>query len=76
MLSRGRSAGPAPLPPTKAAACNQRVIRTTVGRFLQEVDYQSLPEERHILPTGKFPRVGQARKDPLVPRAAASAARK
>jgi precorrin-4 methylase len=53
----------------------QKVIRSTVGRFLHEVDYQNLPAERHILLVGKFLRVGQARKDFLVPRAPASEAR-
>jgi precorrin-4 methylase len=42
---------------------SQRVIRSTVGRFLQEVDYKNLPVERHILLVGKFLTVGQARKD-------------
>jgi precorrin-4/cobalt-precorrin-4 C11-methyltransferase len=41
----------------------QKVIQSTVGRFLQEVDYKNLPEERHILLVGKFLKVGQARKD-------------
>ena len=41
----------------------QKVIRSTVGRFLQEVDYKTLPVERHILLVGKFLKVGQARKD-------------
>jgi precorrin-4/cobalt-precorrin-4 C11-methyltransferase len=42
---------------------SQKVIRSTVGRFLQEVDYKTLPLERHILLVGKFLKVGQARKD-------------
>lgn len=42
---------------------NQQVIRSTVGRFLKEVDYKNLPAERHILLIGKFLKVGQARKD-------------
>jgi precorrin-4 methylase len=52
-----------------AVVCNagdrnsQKVIRSTVGRFLQEVDYKNLPVERHILLVGKFLKVGQARKD-------------
>ncbi|MBN2337241.1 MAG: hypothetical protein JXP48_01775 [Acidobacteria bacterium] len=41
----------------------QKVIRSTVGRFLDEVDYANLPDERHILLVGKFLEVGQARKD-------------
>lgn len=42
---------------------NQKVIRSTVGRFLDEIDYKNLPDERHILLVGKFLEVGQARKD-------------
>jgi precorrin-4 methylase len=42
---------------------SQKVIRSTVGRFLQEVDYRNLPAEKHILLVGKFLKVGQARKD-------------
>jgi precorrin-4 methylase len=42
---------------------SQKVINSTVGRFLQEVDYRNLPVERHILLVGKFLKVGQARKD-------------
>jgi len=45
----------------------QRVVRSTVGRFLQEVDYKKLPPERHMLFVGKFLTAGQARKDALVP---------
>jgi len=48
----------------------QTVIRSTVGRFLEEVDYRNLPPDRHMLLVGKFLRVGQARKDNLVPRPA------
>ena len=47
---------------------HQRVIRSTVGRFLQEVDYKGLPQDRHMLFVGKFLTAGQARKDALVPR--------
>jgi len=54
----------------------QKVIRSTVGRFLQEVDYKNLPAERHMLSVGKFLKVGQARKDFLVPNAAPPEARK
>lgn len=54
----------------------QKVIRSTVGRFLQEVDYKNLPAERHTLLVGKFLKVGQARKDFLVPSAAPAGARK
>lgn len=42
---------------------NQKVIHSTVGQFLKEVDYKNLPAERHILLVGKFLKVGQARKD-------------
>ncbi len=42
---------------------NQKIIRSTVGRFLQDVDYQKFPPERHILLVGKFLEVGQMRKD-------------
>jgi precorrin-4 methylase len=42
---------------------NQRVIRSSVGRFLQETDYKSFPAGRHTLLVGKFLKVGQMRKD-------------
>ena len=42
---------------------NQKVIRSTVGRFLQEVDYKNLPVDKHLLLVGKFLKVGQVRKD-------------
>jgi precorrin-4 methylase len=42
---------------------NQNVVRSTVARFLDEVNYQSLPVNRHILFVGNFLEVGQARKD-------------
>jgi precorrin-4/cobalt-precorrin-4 C11-methyltransferase len=54
----------------------QKVFRSTVGRFLEEVDYRSLPRERHMLFVGKFLNVGQARKDFLTPRAPAAEVRK
>ena len=54
----------------------QKVLRGTVGRFLDEVDYRGLPVERHMLFVGKFLTVGQARKDFLAPRAPAPDARK
>ncbi len=41
----------------------QRVIGSTVSRFLAEVDYRNLPVNRHILFVGKFLEAGQARKD-------------
>ena len=46
----------------------QRVVRSTVGRFLQDVNYKALPQDRHMLFVGKFLTAGQARKDALVPR--------
>jgi precorrin-4 methylase len=44
---------------------NQSIIRSTVGRFLQEVWFQNLPPEGHILLIGNFLKAGQARKDGL-----------
>ena len=41
----------------------QKVIRSTVARFLDEVRHRSLPPDRHILFVGKFLKVGQVRKD-------------
>lgn len=41
----------------------QKIIRSTVGKFLAEVDYKNLPVNRHILFVGKFLDAGQARKD-------------
>ncbi len=41
----------------------QRVIRSTMGRFLNELDYKSLPVDRHMLFVGKSLAVGQKRKD-------------
>lgn len=44
----------------------QKVLRSTVGRFLAEVDYRTLPPEAHMLLVGKFLEVGQARSDALL----------
>lgn len=44
----------------------QKVIISTVGRFLDEVNYRELPVEEHMLLVGKFLKVGQARKEGLV----------
>jgi precorrin-4 methylase len=58
-----------------AVVCNagdpdrQKVIRSTVGSFLDKVDFRSFPRGRDLLLVGKFLQVGQARKDFLVPRA-------
>lgn len=41
----------------------ERVIRSTVARFLNEIDYKGLPSNRHLLFIGKFLEVGQKRKD-------------
>ena len=41
----------------------QKVLRSTVGRFLKEIDHQNLPAEMHMLMVGKFLTVGQARKE-------------
>lgn len=54
---------------------HQKVIHSTVGRFLEDVDFRSLPSSRHMLMVGKFLKVGQARKDFLVPHARAAEAR-
>ena len=42
----------------------QKIIRSTVGRFLSHVKYKELPV--HTLLVGKFLTVGQGRKDALV----------
>ena len=39
----------------------QRIIRSTVGRFLAEVQYEKFPV--HMLMVGKFLTSGQARKN-------------
>lgn len=44
----------------------QKVLTSTIGRFLEEIKYQELPEEEHMLLVGKFLKVGQARKEGLV----------
>jgi precorrin-4/cobalt-precorrin-4 C11-methyltransferase len=44
----------------------QKVLHSTVGRFLTDVDYRSLPPEAHMLLVGKFLEVGQARSDALL----------
>jgi precorrin-4/cobalt-precorrin-4 C11-methyltransferase len=44
----------------------QQVVRSTVGRFLAEVDYKKLPVDSHTLMVGKFLEVGQARIDALL----------
>jgi precorrin-4/cobalt-precorrin-4 C11-methyltransferase len=44
----------------------QKVLRSTVGRFLTEVDYKNLPVDAHTVLVGKFLEVGQARRDALM----------
>jgi precorrin-4/cobalt-precorrin-4 C11-methyltransferase len=44
----------------------QQVVRSTVGRFLTEVDYKKLPDDAHTILVGKFLEVGQARYDALM----------
>lgn len=44
----------------------QKVLRSTVGRFLGEVDYKNLPPDAHTILVGKFLEVGQARRDALL----------
>ncbi|MFW5879028.1 MAG: SAM-dependent methyltransferase [Myxococcota bacterium] len=41
----------------------QAVVRSTVERFLEEVDWQGLSPNRHLLFVGKFLETGQFRKD-------------
>lgn len=41
----------------------ERVLSSTVGKFLSEIDYQALPVNRHLLFVGKFLTAGQKRKD-------------
>lgn len=43
----------------------QKVILSTVGRFLDDIKYQELPIEAHMLMVGKFLKAGQARKEGL-----------
>ncbi len=64
-----------------AVVCNagdqesQKVLRSTIARFLDEVKFTSLPVNRHILFVGKFLVVGQARKD-FTPRITTPSAQK
>lgn len=44
-------------------AANERILRSTVGEFLEQIDYRNLPVNRHMLFVGKFLEAGQARKD-------------
>jgi precorrin-4/cobalt-precorrin-4 C11-methyltransferase len=44
----------------------QKVVRSTVGKFLTEVDYKKLPADAHSILVGKFLEVGQARVDALM----------
>ena len=44
----------------------QKVVRSTVGKFLTEVNYKTLPADAHTVLVGKFLEVGQARSDALL----------
>jgi precorrin-4 methylase len=44
----------------------QQVVRSTVGRFLKDVNYKKLPADAHTILVGKFLEVGQARIDALL----------
>jgi precorrin-4/cobalt-precorrin-4 C11-methyltransferase len=44
----------------------QKVVKSTVGKFLTEVDYKKLPADAHTVLVGKFLEVGQARVDALL----------
>jgi hypothetical protein len=41
----------------------QQIIYSTVGKYLDEVDYANLPLDAHMLLVGKFLTCGQARVD-------------
>jgi precorrin-4/cobalt-precorrin-4 C11-methyltransferase len=44
----------------------QTVVRSTVGKFLTDIDYKKLPVDAHTVLVGKFLEVGQARVDALI----------
>jgi precorrin-4/cobalt-precorrin-4 C11-methyltransferase len=44
----------------------QQIVRSTVGRFLKDVDYKKLPADAHTVLIGKFLEAGQARIDALL----------
>ncbi len=44
----------------------QRIVRSTVGNFLKDVDYKRLPVDAHTILVGKFLEAGQARIDALI----------
>ena len=44
----------------------QQIVRSTVGKFLTEVDYKKLPADAHTVLVGKFLEGGQARIDALL----------
>jgi precorrin-4/cobalt-precorrin-4 C11-methyltransferase len=44
----------------------QQIVRSTVGKFLTEVDYKKLPADAHTVLVGKFLEGGQARVDALL----------
>jgi len=43
----------------------QKIITSTIGSFLDEVNLESVPVDKHMLLVGKFLTVGQARRDGL-----------
>jgi hypothetical protein len=53
----------------------QQVVRSTVSRFLTDVDYKKLPADSWTLMVGKFLEVGQGRVDALLGAGAAEAVR-
>ncbi|HSW40687.1 MAG TPA: SAM-dependent methyltransferase [Acidobacteriota bacterium] len=44
----------------------QRVVKSTVGQFMEDIDYKKLAADAHLLMVGKFLTVGQARYDALI----------
>ncbi len=53
----------------------QQVVRSTVSRFLTDVDYKKFPADSWTLMVGKFLEVGQGRVDALLGAGAAEAVR-
>ncbi len=44
----------------------ERVLRSTVGSFMADVEYTKLPADSYLIMIGKFLEVGQARSDALI----------
>jgi hypothetical protein len=55
----------------RAAASQQKVIRSTVGRFLEDLDFRGFPRG-DLLFVGRFLQAGRAREDFLLPHALAA----